>query len=159
MAGYMKSAESAAGTDARIRYRLTGPQLLFPSLLYVLFMSHQVMSWLSYGTPLSGSAFVRTSMVLMNVLYLGLLARHRWFGVTLTPTEVIVHNFRRRTIPWTQIRGVQAEPFQSMKTVVLYDTTGRRTRLRAPITGFLSWDRHFEEKFHTIGSWWQIHHG
>ncbi|MCX4915318.1 hypothetical protein [Streptomyces sp. NBC_00687] len=36
---------------------------------------------------------------------------------------------------------------------------GGEPRLRAPITGFLCWDRGFEDKFRTIGRWWQEHRG
>jgi hypothetical protein len=55
--------------------------------------------------------------------------------------------------------SVQIESLFGSRTVVIYEAGGRRTRLRAPITGFLSWDRRFEEKFHTIGRWWLDHRG
>lgn len=81
------------------------------------------------------------------------------FGITLTPSAAIVHNLRRRTIPWADIQAIQIEPLLGSRTVVLHEASGRRTRLRAPITGPLSWDRRFEEKFHTIGQWWLAHRG
>ncbi|MGH1554427.1 hypothetical protein ACRAWF_28255 [Streptomyces sp. L7] len=83
---------------------------------------------------------------------------HR-FGITLTPSAVVVHNLRRRTIPWPDIQAVQPESLLGTTTIVLYEANGRRTRLRAPSTGFPARDRHFEEKFHTIGTWWLAHRG
>lgn len=81
------------------------------------------------------------------------------FGITLTPTAAVVHNLRRRTIPWSGIQGVQIESVLGTRSVVLYEAGGRRTVLRAPQTAFLSWDRHFEEKFHVVGEWWLSHRG
>ena len=43
------------------------------------------------------------------------------------------------------------------RTIVIYEFSGRRTRLRVPATGFLFWDRHFEEKYHAVGEWWLEH--
>ncbi|MET8331637.1 hypothetical protein [Streptomyces sp. NPDC005181] len=83
----------------------------------------------------------------------------QYVGVTLTESTAIVHNLRRRTIRWSNVQAIRVEPFQGIRTVVLYEASGRRTRLRAPITGFLNWDRGFEEKFHTIGRWWLEHRG
>lgn len=82
-----------------------------------------------------------------------------YFGVTLTESAAVVRNLRRRTIPWADIQSIQIEPVMGTRTVVLYETNGRRTRLRAPSTGFLAWDRRFEEKFHVIGQWWLTHRG
>ncbi|MEV0737646.1 hypothetical protein AB0I51_17095 [Streptomyces sp. NPDC050549] len=92
------------------------------------------------------------------LLILTALFPHR-FGITLTPSAAVVHNLRRRTIPWSDIQAVQPESLFGTTTIVLYEANGRRTRLRAPSTGFLARDRHFEEKFHTIGTWWLTHRG
>lgn len=81
------------------------------------------------------------------------------FGTTLTPSAAVIHSWRRRTIPWADIRGIQTESTRGTKTIVLYEANGRVTRLRAPSTGFLAPDRHFEEKFHVIGDWWLTHRG
>ncbi|MHB9860539.1 hypothetical protein [Streptomyces sp. YIM S03343] len=80
-------------------------------------------------------------------------------GITLTPSAAIVRRVRKRTIPWSNVQAIQVESYAGSRTVVIYEAGGRRTRLRAPITGFLSWDRGFEEKFHTIGRWWLAHRG
>ncbi|MET4641520.1 hypothetical protein ABID95_001241 [Streptomyces atratus] len=60
---------------------------------------------------------------------------------------------------WSNVQAIRIERFQGAQIVVIYEAGGRRTRLRAPITGFLCWDRGFEEKFDTIGRWWLDHRG
>jgi hypothetical protein len=81
------------------------------------------------------------------------------FGITLTPSTARVRNLRRRIIPWASVQNVCVEPVMGGRVIVLYEADGRRTQLRAPITGFLQRDRRFEEKFHVIGQWWQTHRG
>ncbi|WP_406434528.1 hypothetical protein [Streptomyces sp. NBC_01589] len=83
----------------------------------------------------------------------------QYLGVTLTESTAIVHSLRRRTIQWSNVQAIRVERVQGTQTVVIYEAGGRRTRLRAPITGFLNWDRGFEEKFRTIGRWWLDHRG
>lgn len=92
------------------------------------------------------------------VLVLGAVFPSR-FGVTLTPSGAVVHNLRRRTIPWADIQAVRIESVLGTRSVVLHVADGRRTELSAPRSGFLAWDRHFEEKFHVIGDWWMTHRG
>ncbi|WP_328450158.1 hypothetical protein OG780_20190 [Streptomyces sp. NBC_00386] len=81
------------------------------------------------------------------------------FGVTLTPSAARVHDLRRRTVPWASVQSVRVEQVMGGRVVVLYEADGRRTRLRAPVTGFLQRDRGFEEKFHVIGQWWLAYRG
>ncbi|WP_405949129.1 hypothetical protein OG588_24170 [Streptomyces prunicolor] len=92
------------------------------------------------------------------VLVLGNILPSR-FGITLTPSAAVVHNVRRRTIPWAEIQAIQVQSTAGIKSIVLHEANGRSTELRAPTTGFLSWDRHFNEKLHTIETWWQTHRG
>ncbi|WP_406402726.1 hypothetical protein OH805_26040 [Streptomyces sp. NBC_00879] len=92
-------------------------------------------------------------------MLLVLLILGQYFGVTLTESTAIVHGLRRRTIQWSNVQAVRVERFQGVQTVVIYEAGGRRTRLRAPITGFLTWDHGFEEKFGTVGRWWLDHRG
>ncbi|MFJ4829468.1 hypothetical protein ACIP79_06015 [Streptomyces sp. NPDC088747] len=91
-------------------------------------------------------------------LVLGSLLPFR-FGVTLTPSAAVVHNLRRRTIPWSDVQAIRVEPVLGTSTVVIYEVSGRRTRLRAPTTGFLAWDRGFDEKFDVLGRWRWDHRG
>ncbi|WP_234337092.1 hypothetical protein [Streptomyces xylophagus] len=82
-----------------------------------------------------------------------------FFGVTLTPSAAVVRNIRRRSIPWADIQAIRIESILGTKSIVLHEANGRSTRLRAPTTAFLAWDRRFEEKFHVIGTWWLTHRG
>ncbi|MEU6199934.1 hypothetical protein [Streptomyces sp. NPDC047061] len=141
----------------QIRYRLTVLQRLLPMLpTIVIVMSSQVVFRLE-GDP-TGPLLV-SAVVLCGVLpLLGLITS--WsLGITLTPSAAVVHAFRRRTVPWSDVQAIRIEPLLGSRTVVIYEAGGRCTRLRAPSTGILSWDRDFEEKFHTIGRWWLDHRG
>jgi len=80
-------------------------------------------------------------------------------GITLTADTAIVHSFHRRKIKWADIQCVQIEKYMGNRTIAIYEADGCRTRLRAPVSGFLAPDDRFEEKFHTIGRWWLSHRG
>ncbi|GGJ62157.1 hypothetical protein GCM10010121_085970 [Streptomyces brasiliensis] len=149
----MEQSQAGAIPPERIRYRLTRLQRVLPALpSIVILMALQVLFWLD-GDPFDP--------VVVSVVTLPLVMLITWrpFGVTLTQSAAIVHNFRHRTIPWSNVQAIRMESFFGTRTVVIYEAGGRRTRLRAPNTGFLSWDRRFEEKFHTIGRWWMDHRG
>ncbi|MEU7382552.1 MULTISPECIES: hypothetical protein [unclassified Streptomyces] len=138
----------------RVRYRLTRPQRLLPLLPSMIAVAFQVSFWLDVGGHV-----VVPGLFAWGALLLLAVITSRFFGVTLTPSAAVVHNFRRRTIPWSNVQAIRIESFFGNRTVVIYEAGGRRTRLRAPITGFLNWDRGFEEKFHVIGRWWLEHRG
>jgi hypothetical protein len=80
-------------------------------------------------------------------------------GITLTADAAVVHNLRRRTITWDRIAAVAVEPFMGAHSVVLYETDGRRTRLRKPSTGFMAADPRFAEKVAVIHGWWMARRG
>ncbi|MFE1886521.1 YdbT family protein [Streptomyces diastatochromogenes] len=151
----MEQSQVEAMPPERIRYRLTHLQRLLSLLPAIAATAFQVLFWLDGGpsAPLFGS------LLMWGVLWPVMLIISRPFGITLTPSAAIVHNLRRRTVPWLNVQAIQIESLFGSRTVVIYEAGGRRTRLRAPITGFLSWDRDFEEKFHTIGRWWLEHRG
>ncbi|MFE2095893.1 hypothetical protein [Streptomyces sp. NPDC059468] len=151
----MEQSQVEAVPPERIRYRLTRLQRLLSALPAFFIVALQVLLWLD-GGPFGP---LRFSLLVWAVLLPVALITSRPFGVTLTPSAAVVHNFRRRTVPWSNVQAVRIESLFGSRTVVIYETGGRRTRLRAPITGFLSWDRSFEEKFHTIGRWWLDHRG
>ncbi|MFF5147427.1 hypothetical protein ACFY6U_48250 [Streptomyces sp. NPDC013157] len=141
----------------RVRYRLTTSQRLLPVLPgFTVALTPQVPLLLDRQ---SFDPVIIPGLVIWGVLLPLVLLASRSFGVTLTPSEAIAHNLRRRTIRWSNVQAVQIESLLGSRTVVIYEVGGRRTRLRAPTTGFLSWDRSFEEKFHTIGRWWLDHRG
>lgn len=151
----MEQSQVEAMPPEHIRYRLTRLQRLLSVLPAIVVMAFQVLIWLD-GGPF-GPVFA--SLLMWGVLFPVALITSQPFGVTLTPSAAIVHNLRRRTIPWSNVQAIQIESLFGSRTVVIYEAGGRRTRLRAPFTGFLSWDRSFEEKFHTIGRWWLDHRG
>ena len=141
----------------RVRYRSTRLQRVLPVLpLLVVVMGTHIWEWLD-GVPLRTE--VTETFGMWAVMPFVLLIVGRYFGITLTQSTAIVHNIRRRTIQWADIQAICIEPFQGTRTVVIYEAGGRRTRLRAPLTGFLSWDSGFDEKVHTIGTWWLEHRG
>ncbi|MFF9123699.1 hypothetical protein ACF09J_10420 [Streptomyces sp. NPDC014889] len=152
----MEQSQGVAMPPECIRYRLTRPQRLLPVLPSLIGMTFQVPFWLD-GAPFAPA--LATGLLVWGLLLCSALIISRLFGVTLTPSAAIVHNFRRRTIPWSNVQAIQIESLFGSRTVVIYEAGGRRTRLRAPITGFLNWDRGFEAKFHTIGRWWLAHRG
>ena len=77
------------------------------------------------------------------------------FSITLSPHMAQVRNVRRRTIYWSDVQMIRIEKKHlGNRTIVIYEANGRKTQLRAPVTGFLLWDRRFDEKFHVIGQWW-----
>ncbi|MFJ2891856.1 hypothetical protein ACIO53_38030 [Streptomyces sp. NPDC087305] len=92
------------------------------------------------------------------LLVLGALFPSR-LGITLTRSAIVVHTFRRRTIPWSDIQTMKIETILGSRTVVLHEATGRRTELGVPTTGFLVRDSRFEEKFRTVEAWWTTHRG
>lgn len=78
-----------------------------------------------------------------------------WFGITLTPTTAVVNGFRRRRVPWSDVRAVTQEDFLGGRRIVLWTTTGRRIVVRYPVVDFSGLGRtRFEAGFHTIGQWW-----
>ena len=79
----------------------------------------------------------------------------RWQGVTLAPDGLHVHSLRPRTIPWADIAWLSTQRLLGATYVIVWEASGRWTRLRAPTTGLLAWDRDFEDKCRTIGTWQQ----
>ncbi|MEU2426130.1 hypothetical protein ABZ619_34850 [Streptomyces sp. NPDC007851] len=151
----MGQSQVEAGAPERVRYRLTRSQRLLSTFPFIIATAFQVLLWLD-GGPRSPVSF---TVLLWGVLLLLALTTTRTLGVTLTPSTAVAHNFRRRTILWSDVQAIRVESFFGSRTVVIYEAGGRATRLRAPVTGFLNWDRGFEEKFHTIGRWWLDHRG
>ncbi len=154
----VESSLSGVASPAEVRYRMTMWQRTVPFLPAVV-VTAAVFTTSAAGagtTPPGGLPGLAAFWIVL--LILTALFPHR-FGITLTPSSAVVHNLRRRTIPWSEIRAVQTESILGTMTIVLYEANGRRTRLRAPSTGFLAWDHHFEEKFHVIGTWWLTYRG
>ncbi|MFI5631393.1 hypothetical protein ACIA8E_18860 [Streptomyces sp. NPDC051664] len=153
----MEQLQVEAVPPEHIRYRCTRPQRVLPVLpLLVIVVGTTVIDWMTLKR--AGSE-IAEPLGTWAALLLVFLIIGQYFGVTLTESTAIVHSLRRRTIHWSNVQAIRVERFQGLQTVVIYEAGGRRTRLRAPITGFLCWDRGFEEKFRTIGRWWLDHRG
>ncbi|MDF6044854.1 hypothetical protein LRD69_22430 [Streptomyces sp. JH14] len=153
----MEHAQVEAVPPERIRYRYTRLQGVLPVLpLLVVVGGTTVIDWMTLKR--AGSE-IAESLGTWAALLIVLLILGQYFGVTLTESTAIVHSLRHRTIQWSNVQAIRVENFQGARIVVIYEAGGRRTRLRAPITGFLCWDRGFEEKFHTIDRWWLDHRG
>lgn len=136
-----------------LKFRLTVGQRL--SVLFgplVGFGLGELIGWLIFG-GLPPGEMLRGQLGVPVGWCLGLLIG-RNFGTDLTPEFIDVHGLRERRIPWNRIVGIHIEKTALGRRVVIYEYDGRRTRLRAPINAFLSWDKHFEEKFHTIERQW-----
>jgi hypothetical protein len=82
-----------------------------------------------------------------------------WFGIDLTPTEVVVNSLRRRRLPWPDVQAVTQEPHLGGRRVVLWTVAGECVPLRAPVVDMLGFgSRNFEQKFHLIGQNWVRYH-
>jgi hypothetical protein len=110
------------------------------------------------GTPAAEQVFVSvaTFAVVWSVLSALLF---RWQGVTLAQDGLHVHNLQARTIRWVDIASVSTDRMLGTTYVIVWEAPGRRTRLRAPTTGLLAWDRDFQAKYQTITAWHQALRG
>lgn len=129
----------------RVRYRASWQQSLPLGLILGVIVLTQLSNpllWEHHRSGLTGLPFEPRvlAMVPLLLVTLELWVLGHYVGVTLTPEAVVVHNLRRRTIPWTDVAEVAVEPVTGGRRVVLYETGGRRTPLRMPSSGFLSPD-------------------
>lgn len=145
-----------AGVE-RVRFHASRTQTLFFAgtfgLLAVMPVVNMVMFWSRLNPDVEPGQFV--SAVCSAAFALCII----WYfcrkvGVVLTPDTLVVYNARRRTIAWVDVAEVRIESFMGNRVVVLYEWSGRRTRLRMPTTGFLNWDRRFDEKAQVIWDRW-----
>ncbi|WP_328681788.1 hypothetical protein [Streptomyces sp. NBC_00343] len=152
----MDSSPSGRPSPAEVRIRMAVWQRITPFLPMAVITA---VFYAAPGTDISPPGGVPGAVAFwIALLVLGNLLPSR-FGITLTPSAAVVRNVRRRTIPWSDIQAVQVQSSAGIKSIVLHEANGRSTELRAPTTGFLSWDRHFQDKLHTIETWWQTHRG
>lgn len=150
----MEQAQGEVMPPERIRYGLTRLQRVLPVMPFaVAVVGTNIWEWMA-GEP-ADMASIGMGLALPFVA----LIPFPNFGVTLTPSAAVVHRWRRRTIPWSDIQAIRIDSSHGVRVVVIHEADGRRTRLRAPITGILNWDRGFEEKSKVIGGWWLEHRG
>lgn len=141
----------------RVRFRPTWYQRLAPLLPGALLVTSLTIAAPLLSPHPAGPDFTFAAAVWLAMPAALLLSAR--FGVTLTPTAAVVHNPRRRTIPWADVQGIWIESGRGVRRVVICEAGGRITTLRAPATGALYQDAAFEEKFRTIGEWWLRHRG
>jgi hypothetical protein len=139
-----------------IRFTRTGAQWCWAvGALTVLVIGIQLAFASTGPTPPSTTGQQVTWTLTFLVSYGALTAAvFRWQGVTLSRAALTVDGLRPRVIPWPDIAGISLERRWGGTVVVVDETSGRRTRLRAPTTGLLGWDRGFEAKYRTIGEWY-----
>lgn len=134
----------------RVRFRPSRAQQA-PFLLFVAVDAFAVYQYIRSGMA---ALLIMPIVLTVEFLYLSF-----GVGVTLTAETAIVHNLRRRKIRWPDVQLIRVERYMGNRTIVIYEAGGRRTRLRAPISGFLYWDRGFEQKHDVIEQWWLGHRG
>ena len=154
---------AVSGDPAPIRFRATPRQILPLAITFgfvSLSMAMQVVvAWRIAPGGVVEAGWLAIPLVLIVVFAAEIWLLGRWVGITLTADAAVVHNLRRRTIAWDRIAAVTVEPFMSAHSVVLYETDGRRTRLRAPSTGFMAADPRFAGKVAVIHGWWMARRG
>jgi hypothetical protein len=140
-----------------LRFRVTVLQRLAPMISGLIgIVGAQLYFWIAHHLFY---ADVTLHLIIFTACggFFGSMIGSSNYGVTLTPWTVEVHNLRRRVIWLRDVRLIRVEKSFLSRKVAIYEFSGRCTTLRAPITGFLFWDKRFEEKYHAIGRWWLDH--
>ncbi|MEZ0065544.1 hypothetical protein ABIA32_001540 [Streptacidiphilus sp. MAP12-20] len=153
---FAESEQGPLGRALAMRYRAPTWQATFGLGCYALMAALLVtdaVTWPIPGEPLSERLTVMWPFALLALQNWWLSF---WVGIVLTPEAAVIYRFRRRTVPWSKIAEVAAEPFAlgTGRRAVLYLHDGTRIPLRQPCTGFLAWDRRFDEKLGTIHAHW-----
>jgi hypothetical protein len=94
---------------------------------------------------------------LVGLLLIGLAAATWWVGTSLTKRGLVVHSVPTMVIPWDQVHEIEIECSLGIKTVVVHHGERRRTRLSAPTTGPLGYDKDFQDKVRVMRSFWAAH--
>ncbi|WP_052441474.1 hypothetical protein [Streptacidiphilus anmyonensis] len=154
----------SSDTGGRIRYRASWQQSLPLTLIFGSIFLMQLTNPLLWphgrpGMPVLPLGWRILGLGLPVFTLVGTWTLNRHLGVTLTAEAAVVHNLRRRTIAWTDVSEVSVEPWSGGRRVVLCEANGRRTPLRMPSTGFLSWDRGLDVKVATIRGCWLANRG
>lgn len=83
---------------------------------------------------------------------IGTLVLFRGYGVSVLDDGMIVHGVWNRTLRWRDVRAIQIERTLGSRFVVVHDVSGKRIRLRAPLSNF---DRRFDDKYRMMVKVWQ----
>jgi hypothetical protein len=151
----MKSAAQQGVGSGPVRFRSTWAQWAWAvgSVAVGLALAQVVIAMTT--SPSAGSTFRPLDFFVVFVATFAVITAmvYHWQGATLTREALLAHNLRPRAIAWPDIESLTVEPLLWTHTVVVRETSGRRTRLRAPSTGPLFWDHDFDAKFQTIIDW------
>jgi hypothetical protein len=149
----VETAEQGVGSSVRLRMPVYARVIFVVPLMVIV--AEQI--WLGSLQADSAPAVHFTIIVMLVALLFGL---NCWFGITLTPVMAVVHNVRRRQLPWSEIVAVTQQSYFGSRRVVLWTNDGRRTALRVPIMAFPGLGRRrFDHDYHLIGRWWLAHRG
>ena len=144
-------AEQFVASEVRLRMPVYARIVFVVPLLLLLAQYLWLGSFHAEAAPAIQVAII---LVLVALLF-GL---NSWFGITLTPAMAVVHNLRRRQLPWSDIVAVTQQSNFGSRRVVLWTNDGRRTALRTPIMAFPGLGRRaFDHDYHLIGRWWLAH--
>jgi hypothetical protein len=144
--------DQVAGSSVRLRMPLYARFFFLVPLLPLLLMQVTLPTRDADSTD---RPILLTILVIVAVTLFGL---NSWFGVTLTPGAAVVHNLRRRQLPWSDVVAVTQVPSFGTRRVLLWTKDGRRIALRVPIMAFPGVGRrHFDHDYHVIGRWWLAH--
>lgn len=133
-----------------MRYRLTPAQRIVPFAVagVIVMVALQAIYLSTEGKIYPAEA--GETILLGIVAGAANLVFSREYGITLNRDEVVIHGSTPRRVPRSEITAVDIEKVLGQHTVVLIESAGRRTRLRAPI-GLL--DPSFARKAAYIADW------
>jgi hypothetical protein len=147
---------SALGTGpVRLRSTFRQWSWLLGTVTAVYLLTQSMLALAFSGAPALTEPFLVSAATFFSTWIVGSAILCRWQGVTLTRSALYVHSLRPRAIPWPDIAWLSTDLLLGTTYVIVWETSGRSTRLRAPITGPLAWDDDFDAKYQTIRAWHQ----
>ncbi|TQN33401.1 hypothetical protein FHX37_3416 [Haloactinospora alba] len=95
-----------------------------------------------------------------TIVAVGVLNRHmfRHAHIRLRPDGIVVHEWRDRFIPWSDIAEVQTQTFMRFRTAAVTLVSGRQRRLPAPMDRIAQPDPNFPAQLETLRQWLRHHH-
>lgn len=82
----------------------------------------------------------------------------RYAHIRLRPDGIVVHEWRDRLIPWSDIADVQPQTFMRFRTATVTLASGRQKRLPAPMDRIAQPDPSFPTQLETVRQWLRHHH-
>lgn len=137
-------------------------RLRLPWMVSASFAFAPIAGWtLGYGLPAAfdGDADLppASCLAVLGVLAVLTIIQSLAFGVTLTPSELVMRGLIRRRILWSDIVAVTVQPGFGSRYARVWTRNGRSRRLRAPYSQFGIGRRQFETDFAVLQQWWAQH--